>query len=382
MTDPETAMRRATLVLLLLALPRTASCQDARGDTVHLVAEGMSLSGRIVAVRPERIEVETAEGIVTVERRYVACLRRGDLDVNFFEDDFDRDALGPDWTVTAGDWKLDEDGWLVGDGRGANASLSLAHETARDVEMEFDAEMLAAGPNGWDGIHATVGGQNFYFYSDGQAGIYPPYAIGTGGVLHRKYHVRLVRRDGAFTLLVDGDVVARKEAGRVPVSTPVALCAAHGGVVRFDNVTIRCRGSIPVLAGGEREPGSEAVLRLDTGETVLCDGLLASEDGALTVSEAGRARRIALDDLATVWFPPSRDGEFEFGLPGPLARRIEDRLAALGAEDWADRLAAMEDLAGLGILAVPGLRRALLSEDVEVSSRAGDALDQIRARTR
>ena len=375
-------MRRAAFALFLLASSQAATCQDGRVDTLFLVGDGMSLRGRIVAIRPEGIEMETAEGTVIVERRFVTCLRRCDPAGPILDEDFERDTLGANWKVTAGDWKIDDEGWLVGDGHGANASLSLAHVMSGDVEMEFDAEMLSAGPNGWDGIHATMGGQNFYYYCDGQAGIYPPYERGSGGVLNRKYRLRLARRDGEFTLLVDGEVVARKQARDLPDSTPVALCAAHGGVVRFDNLKVWSRRSSPVLAGGEGVRPEEAVLHLATGESVHCDGVFAFEDGVLTVSASVRRRRIALDDLVLAWFPRSRDLEFEFGLPDALARRIEDRLAMLGAEDWADREAAVGDLVELGVLAVPGLRKALLSEDEEVSIRARHALEGIGARSR
>ena len=60
--------------------------------------------------------------------------------------------------------------------------------------------------------------------------------------------------------------------------------------------------------------------------------------------------------------------------------RIERLVALLGSEEFAEREAATEALAEAGAEALPALRRALTSDDVEVRRRAADLVRVIDAR--
>jgi hypothetical protein len=61
-------------------------------------------------------------------------------------------------------------------------------------------------------------------------------------------------------------------------------------------------------------------------------------------------------------------------------QRIEDAIKLLGSQAYRDRELAVRRLAGEGLPALPALRRASRSNDLEVARRAETALEQVRAK--
>ncbi len=58
-------MRRPALAFVVLAVAGPACAQSGSGadsGTVFLVEDGMRVTGRILEIRPDRIELETAKG--------------------------------------------------------------------------------------------------------------------------------------------------------------------------------------------------------------------------------------------------------------------------------------------------------------------------------
>ncbi|HOX08586.1 MAG TPA: hypothetical protein PK280_19480 [Planctomycetota bacterium] len=61
--------------------------------------------------------------------------------------------------------------------------------------------------------------------------------------------------------------------------------------------------------------------------------------------------------------------------------RVDKLVRELASEDWATRENASRELVKLGRTALPALREAARSKDVEVATRAGDALKSVEAAT-
>jgi hypothetical protein len=186
-----------------------------------------------------------------------------------FEDDFERDEIGTNWTVVNGNWTLENGvargvlGRETGDSSAFAATIAARLPLPENVEVSYDVrsgagicfETKLVGRNQREWLIAAHISRSGLFYNRGEKGfavlilpaesVYQELARRQEDFTfspNRTYRIRTVRNEGRWRMFVDETLVLEAEVPDGVVANVLQLHAVHGlrgDEVFIDNVKVR-----------------------------------------------------------------------------------------------------------------------------------------------